>query len=254
MNLTQDQIDTFHRDGFLRYGRILDEEEISVLRVEYDRVFKEAEESEDRKARALTADEQYAEEGSSEPKSVLQIMQMCERNLHFRRLLYHSDILDVVEDLIGPNIQLFHDQALSKPPHTGGPIPWHQDNGYWQCRPANLVSCWLTLDDVDVKNGAMQLLPGSHLQPQGHEQGSGTLLESKEVNPSKAVVIDLHAGGCMFHHCQTLHHTAPNQTDRQRRALAIHFMTPGTVRTRRNTGKTSAMPPSFEHPILRMRI
>ena len=38
-------------------------------------------------------------------------------------------------DLIGPTIQLFHDQALFKPAHTGGPIHWHQDNGYWQCEP-----------------------------------------------------------------------------------------------------------------------
>ena len=147
MKLTQDQIDAFRRDGFLRFGRILDEEAVSVLRQEYDRVFREAEESEDKKARFLTANGG----DSSEPKAVLQITQMCERNLHFRRLLYHSDILDVVEDLIGPNIQLFHDQALFKPPHTGGPVPWHQDNSYWHCRPANLLSCWLTLDDVDVK-------------------------------------------------------------------------------------------------------
>ncbi len=250
MKLTQDQIDAFRRDGFLRFGRILDEEAVSVLRQEYDRVFREAEESEDKKARVLTANGG----DSSEPKAVLQITQMCERNLHFRRLLYHSDILDVVEDLIGPNIQLFHDQALFKPPHTGGPVPWHQDNSYWHCRPANLLSCWLTLDDVDIKNGAMQLLPGSHLQPQRHEQTSGVLLESKEIDASTAVVIELPAGGCMFHHCQALHHTAPNLTERQRRAFAIHFMTPGTIRMNRKTGETDSMPPSFERPILRMRI
>ena len=52
---------------------------------------------------------------------MLQIMQMCERNLHYRRLLYNEQILDVVEDLIGPNIQLFHDRALYKAPRHGGP-------------------------------------------------------------------------------------------------------------------------------------
>jgi ectoine hydroxylase-related dioxygenase (phytanoyl-CoA dioxygenase family) len=44
----------------------------------------------------------------------------------------------------------------------------------------------------------------------------------------EAVVIDLPAGGCMFHHCQTLHYTGPNTTDRQRRAFSIHYMPVGT--------------------------
>jgi len=31
-----------------------------------------------------------------------------------------------------------------------------------------------------------------------------------------------------IHHCQMLHHTEPNTTDYQCRALAIHYMVPGT--------------------------
>ena len=88
----------------------------------------------------------------------------------YRRLLYDDRILDMVEDLIGPNIQLFHDQALYKPARHGGPALWHQDNAYWRCSPPNLVSCWLTLDDVDVHNGAMQFLPGTHFRSEEHER------------------------------------------------------------------------------------
>ena len=36
------------------------------------------------------------------------------------------------------------------------------DNIYWKCEPANLVSCWITLDDAYLENGAMQVIPGSH--------------------------------------------------------------------------------------------
>ena len=38
----------------------------------------------------------------------------------------------------------------------------------------------------------------------------------------------LPAGGVTLHHCQTLHYSAPNKTNRQPRAFAIHFMTLGT--------------------------
>jgi ectoine hydroxylase-related dioxygenase (phytanoyl-CoA dioxygenase family) len=173
-------------------------------------------------------------------------------NIHFRRLVYHERLLDIIEDLIGPNIQLFHDQALYKPAYHGGPVHWHQDNAYWRCSPPNLVSAWLTLDDVNRDNGAMQFIPGSHLQTVGHAraQNSNALLDSGEhADASKAVVVDLPAGGITIHHCQTLHMTAPNTTNRQRRALAIHFMTPGTRSLR--TGEY--LPVGFGRPLLRTK-
>ena len=179
-------------------------------------------------------------------------MQMCERSLDFRQLLYDGRILDIAEDLIGPNIQLFHDQALFKPAHHGGSVFWHQDNAYWQCVPANLVSCWLTLDDVNVANGAMHLMPGSHRTPLGHERTKkgGSLLDiGDQIDQTQASVVDLPAGGVLFHHCQTLHYTPPNNTDRQRRAFAIHFMPPGT----RQAATGDFLQVSFGRPMLRMR-
>jgi ectoine hydroxylase-related dioxygenase (phytanoyl-CoA dioxygenase family) len=220
-SLTQDQIDAFRRDGFVVIGKLLDDTVLGELRSEYDRLFDEA--RTDSRYRNLAADggaAQRHDEGAVE--EMLQIMQMCERSLLYRRLLYDERILDVVEDLLGPNIQLFHDQALFKPAHHGGPIHWHQDNAYWRCLPANLVSCWLTLDDVDAENGAMHLLPGSHLETAGHERPDGeVLLDAGGVaDGRRPVVVELPAGGAMFHHCQALHSTPPNRTDRQRRAFA----------------------------------
>jgi len=245
-SLTQDQIDTFRRDGFVVIGKLLEDSEIESLRQEYDRLFDEARDGD--RFRNLSADggaAQRQDEGADE--EMLQIMQMCERSIIYRRLIHDEHILDIAEDLIGPCIQLFHDQALFKPAHHGGPIHWHQDNGYWKCRPANLVSCWLTLDDVDVANGAMHLVPGSHIAAHGHERGDVLLDASDAVGGVEPVVVDLPAGGAMFHHCQTLHSTPPNRTDRQRRAFAAHFMTPGT------RSATGDMPVSFARPLLRSR-
>lgn len=237
MKLTQDQVDFYSQNGYLKYGPILDAATLETLRREYDAEFSGP------RARRLTEGDDKPQDG----RAVLQIMQLCERNIEFRRLLYHADILDVLTDLMGPNIQLFHDQGLFKPPHTGGRIPWHQDNGYMKCSPASVISCWLTLDDVERDNGAMQVIPGSHLKAV-YQKSSGLLMEVENVDESKAVVIDLPAGGCMFHHCQTLHYTAPNTTDRQRRAIAIHFMPTGTI------ADNKPMPVSFKHPLLRARI
>lgn len=253
--LSAEQVDRFWTDGFLGIGRVLDDALLATLRAEYDREFElaRAGKSTYRNLSTNAANGAEHDEEEQDETEMLQIMQMCERNIHFRALLYHDTILDMVEDLIGPNIQLFHDQALYKPAHHGGPVFWHQDNAYWRCSPPNLISCWLTLDDVDAANGAMQFIPGSHFRAAAHgrAQSSDALLDlGDQVDASQAVVVDLPAGGIAFHHCQTFHHTAPNTTDRQRRALAIHFMTPGTRSLR--TGEYVGV--SFHSPMLRMSI
>ena len=252
--LTQEQVNSFWKNGFLRFGKILDPELLETMRREYDREFELV--STGRSDRTMfrnlsgASTDDLETINTSETK-MLQIMQMCERNIHFRKLLYHEGILDVIEDLMGPNIQLFHDQALYKPARHGGPVHWHQDNAYWRCSPATLISCWLTLDDVDENNGAMQLIPGTHTSLLDHakaRQGDLLLDIGDQIETSKAVVVDLPAGGAMFHHCQTFHYTAPNTTDRQRRAFAIHFMQPGT-RSLRQKGYLGV---SFGNPMLRM--
>ena len=251
--LTQEQVASFWEDGYLIVGKVLEDELIELMRREYDDEFSQARRSERPIRNLAVADDDSHDHDEEVQQEMLQFMQISEHNVQFHKLTYHERILDIIEDIIGPNIQMFHNQALYKPPHHGGPIFWHQDNAYWKCLPANLVSCWLTLDDVALHNGAMQFIPGSHLRPMLHDQakGSDVLLDmGKLVDDSKAVVADLPAGGITLHHCQTLHRTAQNTTDRQRRALAIHFMTPGTRSLR--TNETIAV--SFSHPMLRMRV
>ena len=249
--LTQEQIDDFNINGFVKIGKIINDELIGKLRKEYDRIFYEAKESGN--FRNLSIDDtQDLDEKINADEQMLQIMQMSERSIHFRKLLYHELILDIAEDLIGPNIQLFHDQALFKPAQHGGSVFWHQDNAYWKCVPAKLISCWLTLDDVDVTNGAMHLLAQSHLKPTAHERTKkgGELFDiGHTVDKDRATIVDLPAGGVLFHHCQTLHYTPSNNTDRQRRAFAIHLMPPGT----RRIDVDESLEVSFSQPLLRMR-
>lgn len=251
--LTVEQVDEFHEKGFLRLGKLLDDDRVALLREEYDRTFELARTTGEYRNLAMKQETSDADEKNDSPVKMLQIMQMGERNIHYRQLLYHPPILDIAESLLGPNLQLFHDQALFKPAHCGGPVFWHQDNAYWKCVPANLISVWMTLDDVDVSNGAMHVMPGSHLRAVGHDRSSetGLLLDLNDaVDASRAVVIDLPAGGAMLHHCQTLHYTPPNHTDRQRRAFIIHFMTPGT----RSLHSGTYIPVSFSNPMLRMKM
>ncbi len=231
MDPTQEQIDHYTRHGFLPWGRVLEDGLLSELRAEYDRQF----------AHQAVTD---LVDGALGQRN-LQIVQLCERSLPFRRLLHHPAILTVFRALLGPQLMLFHDQALWKPARCGAETPWHQDNGYWRCRPANLASCWIALDDADAANGAMQFAPGSQLAAVDHGADGRRLLRTAEPDPDSVVTVPLPAGACLFHHCQTLHRTAPNRTDRDRRAFIIHVMVPGTCD---RDGRILA--PGWEHPAL----
>jgi phytanoyl-CoA hydroxylase len=120
----------FWRDGYVRVESLLNKEELSELRSAHDRLRTEARASGDF---GNFIDLDAAEEGDQ----VMNIPQVCQRDIAFQRLLYHPHLLDIVEDLIGCNIQLFHDHLLHKPPEYGGPVFWHQDNQAWQSMPAS---------------------------------------------------------------------------------------------------------------------
>ena len=121
--LSEEQINRFWIDGYLNIGKILQDDEIELLRREYDREFERARSGQSGFRNLAIDDTDDLDAKNEAGTQMLQIMQMCERNIHYRNLLYDDRILDMVEDLIGPNIQLFHDQALFKPAHHGGPVP-----------------------------------------------------------------------------------------------------------------------------------
>ena len=79
-------------------------------------------------------------------------------------------ILDRVESLLGPDFYLWGTQFFAKDPGDGKITPWHQDAYYWPLHPQRSVTVWLAFADSDRQNGAMQVIPGSHLLgPLRHE-------------------------------------------------------------------------------------
>ena len=71
-------------------------------------------------------------------------------------------IIDVMADLLGDTVVLRHSHLFAKLPGDPKRVSWHQDASYWPLTPSRVVSAWLAIDDVDVANSAMQVIPGSH--------------------------------------------------------------------------------------------
>lgn len=108
------------------------------------------------------------------PPRIKQLMQSERVSPTLNKILRSDAILDIIEQLIGPDISLFHSKLLPKGAKAGTAIPWHQDYAYWHLddnRPL-MVNCQLAIDATTRENGCIQFVPGSHKWGlQEHERG-----------------------------------------------------------------------------------
>lgn len=230
--LNEAQIQEFQERGFVHGGRVLDDAQADRLR---ERLFAVIEGKSGGKAEAVR------DFHDGKQSSVIQIVNIWEADDLFRAHLYNPQICEMVAQLMNTDtLRVWHDQVQYKPPRIGGPTDWHQDHPYWPIiQPADLVSAWMALDDADVENGCMWMVPGS--QKWGPHKGGtiGTDPENFTPLPDMSLVpagakIELipcpvKKGEVMFHHCLTWHGSPPNRSERGRPGIAVHYM-PGYTR------------------------
>ncbi len=226
--LTPEQIEQFHRDGFLNYGPLLSEAETDELHDALVRVLS---------GKSSGTPDAAHNMGKNSLETVVQVVNIWEAEPAFRAHLYQEKIVSLVAQLIGTDtLRVWHDQIQVKPSHIGGPTLWHQDHPYWPViGPADLVSAWVALDDATLENGAMHMVPGSHKW--GPHKG-GTIGTNRqtwgpdpdydqlpaEARDAKPVPAPVPKGGVVFHHCLTWHGAPPNHTTKGRPAIAVHYM------------------------------
>lgn len=184
--------------------------------------------------------------------TVRKLNRCAENDSIFLEHVRNETLLDIVESLIGPDIKLYASQCFMKPPGGVGK-PYHQDSAYFTIEPLELVTCWTALDDVTIGNGCMWVIPGSHRRGiVDHSQkwlvGDRTDMQVPDdmIDFSSEVPIEMPAGSCSFHHSVLLHRSTPNQSTRQRRGIAVHYM---SARSR----WTHPTRPKPDFPLLRGR-
>lgn len=242
--LTNQQHKKYQEDGYFVFGNLLDLNFVEQLKTAYLQVLDNL-----KGASKLNS----IRDGISIDGKKTEVFQIRAAHLHhkkFQELLYNELLLDIVEELIGPEIRLVLFQGLYKPPFTGGVVGWHQDDYYFQVnKPNAVVSCWIALDDATISNGCMWMLPKEHKNILEHVQAIGKGFEIPQVDELKATPIELKAGQCMFHHGLAPHRTLANSTKNHRRAFSLHFMDA----TAKPLGKGRQEEPPENMPILRSK-
>jgi hypothetical protein len=143
----------------------------------------------------------------------------------------NEDLLDIVEQIIGPDIVMWGSQVFSKPAHDGMAIPWHQDGQYWPMRPLANVTVWVALDPATRENGCLRVIPGtqaSGLMPHHVDNAEGLVLnqglDMDTLDESKAVDIILEPGQISLHHAMIAHGSNANNSSKRRCGYAIRYM------------------------------
>ena len=151
------------------------------------------------------------------------------------RLISDDRLLDVVEAFIGPNIGLFASHYIAKPPFSGEPVLWHQDGSFWPLQPMDVITLWLSLDDVSAENGCMRVVPGTqHMDLQKTMERLdiknvlSASMDETMVDESKAVDVVLGPGDVSIHHPNVIHGSNANTSSLWRRGLTIRYIPTST--------------------------
>lgn len=147
-------------------------------------------------------------------------------------LAHHPNILDAVEDVIGPDILCWTTNFFIKEANNPGFVSWHQDSTYWGLDPDDVITAWVAFTDATPENGYMQFMPGSHKVdqlPHVDTFHKDNLLSrgqeiAVDVDESKAVGIPLRAGEMSLHHIKLVHGSRANRSSDRRIGLAIRYI------------------------------
>jgi len=147
-------------------------------------------------------------------------------------IVHAPAVLDAVEDLIGPDIRLFHLSVWPKDAGSGTYVSWHQDATYFALQPACHVTAWVALTDAPVESGCMEVVPGSHKLGQlrhAEMQDTDNLLSrgqtlAVDFDRRKTAFMPVTAGQFSLHHTHLVHNSRPNRSNDRRIGLGISYM------------------------------
>ncbi|MEA1786174.1 phytanoyl-CoA dioxygenase family protein [Arenibacter sp. GZD96] len=230
--LTEEQVASFHENGYLSGIKLLDETQIAILN-------KELAEITDPKHPAHHLFYEFHSNESTDPEAVLfHSLGHWRIAEGFHDVLWNPAFLMVASQLLGDkDVRFWHDQLFCKPAKHGGVVAWHQDYSYWTRTIAmQHLTCWVGLDDATTENGCLHYIPKSHRwglldKPElaGEMNGIMAYLTEAQKAEFTPVPVELKKGYATFHHPLLVHGSYANTSERSRRAFVLNVFADGTV-------------------------
>lgn len=147
---------------------------------------------------------------------------------------------EICDKLVDDAVSIMRVTMMNKPPHSGTPLPWHQDLSVeWPVSIPPALVFWFPLDEANSASGSLQIIPESHKHG---VIGNGHLLAKSMENEyapiEKIIDVNMSPGDCLIFHPGILHRSGINRTDESRRAINVILMPDGA----QHTGKKRPYP------------
>jgi ectoine hydroxylase-related dioxygenase (phytanoyl-CoA dioxygenase family) len=141
-------------------------------------------------------------------------------------------ILDVVEDLLGPDLLIYTSTFFIKEPHSPTIAAWHQDSTYYGLEPKEEITVWIALSEASEAAGCMealsfngaprQLRHVSRVVKNSVNRASQVIVEP--LDESRPVAMPLAAGSFSMHHGLCPHRSGPNNSNHRRIGLGLNYI------------------------------
>jgi len=222
--LTTQQIEAYRRDGYLVIPRLIEGEQLAELRALTDRIVAEA--------RGVSANDELYDLEPSHSAALPRVRRLkpaiFKRYAFFQALTRDPKITSILSGLLGPNIRLYGGKLNMKSAGYGSPVELHQDWAFYPHTNDDVLATGIYLDDCDLDNGPLLVVPGSHLGPTFDHHADGRFCGAMNppdcaVDFDKAVPLMGPAGSMTIHHARLVHGSALNKSNRQRRLLLHEY-------------------------------
>ncbi|MFB0945513.1 MAG: ectoine hydroxylase-related dioxygenase (phytanoyl-CoA dioxygenase family) [Spirosomataceae bacterium] len=216
--LTQEQIDFYRENKYVKLKNVLDAETIA----HFGKLIKH-------KVQELNTQDIPLEKRDTYSKAFLQIMNIWTYDDEVKRFVFNRRVAQIATELMGVDgVRMYHDQALFKEP-GGGFTPWHADQYYWPLSNDNTVTAWIPLQKTQLEMGPLEFSAKSHLLQEGRQlkisDDSEQVISKKlRLGDFKTIIEPFEAGEVSFHSGWVFHRAGANTTDKMRQVMTMIYM------------------------------
>jgi len=219
MALSKDEINFYNDQGYLLVEDVISENQHKEMLALVDGFFE--------KSKMIKENDNIfdLEDGhSSDNPRLKRIKQPHQHSQFFWDIIKESKIEEILRDLLGDNVSLKTSKLNTKAPGGGAAVEWHQDWAFYPHTNDNVLALGLMLNDVDIDNGPLMVIPESHKGPVLSHFNNGVFCgaidpDDSDFDMSKAVTLTGKARSMTIHHARTLHGSSPNNSNRDRLVL-----------------------------------
>jgi phytanoyl-CoA hydroxylase len=232
LQITPDQIEQFHHQGYVILKDVLTPEQVERIVDRFDPLFATQFET------GIYPDEWYGRPGLSQPNATRQMTGIwrCDRTL--ARFTLSPEIARINATLMGWSAARYSfDGCWIKPPHAP-PVSFHCNSSFTaSLNPSSVITCWIALSYATAEAGTLEIVPGSHrwtdpdkirflhAPREDYRTHLWKAAEAAGVSHPAILPIELSPGSAICFHGNLWHGSNRNQTvDKTRHSLSISHL------------------------------